>query len=62
MWNSSGRQVQISFWSDGEPNDKFGHEEDCVHMWKDDGTWNDKDCNFTYEPQATMCEKIISCT
>jgi hypothetical protein len=61
VWNSTGLKVPDSFWTAGEPNDSSGHLEDCVHMWKDLGEWNDKECNFTTNPQATMCEKIITC-
>ena len=61
FWQSSGLKVTYTHWSDGEPND-MNHVENCMHMWKDDGTWNDLPCDFINPKQYTFCEKIISCS
>jgi len=35
--------------------------ENCMHMWQDQGQWNDIGCNSLSEPQDTMCEKLVAC-
>jgi hypothetical protein len=46
-------------WSLGLPDDYFGPlSENCMHMWQNEGEWNDLSCLSTL--QATMCEKIVT--
>ncbi len=44
------------------PDDMHGPQsENCMHMWQDQGQWNDIGCNSLSEPQDTMCEKLVAC-
>ncbi len=52
----------IKFHLLGQPDDYGGYQaENCLHMWESSGQWNDISCNITQNPQATMCEKLVSC-
>jgi hypothetical protein len=42
----------------GEPDDAW-NDEDCMHMWKDIGQWNDIPCEWN--TLETMCEAIFDC-
>jgi hypothetical protein len=44
------------------PDNAHGyHTENCVHMWGDQGKWNDALCSYVTYPQDAMCEKIVTC-
>jgi len=47
-------------WSPGQPDNNFGLE-NCVHIWMDQGFWNDAECDSsTFRPhQSTMCEVLF---
>jgi len=55
IWESSGLQVTYTNWDVDRPDD---HEqfENCLHMWKGKGFWNDINCDNIL--QSTMCEII----
>ena len=49
----TGEPMSYTKWASGEPNDLDG--EQCIHMYADDGTWNDYDYN-TSSATAYACE------
>ena len=53
-----GSPLSYFFWESDEPNNINGAE-DCMHMWQDQGRWNDHICDNT--GQETLCEVIFNC-
>ena len=58
-WESSQQRASYTRWDSGEPNNDHGGEH-CVHMWKDEGKWNDLRC-VPNIPHITMCELVFPC-
>ena len=57
QWQWQGRitdPILYGFWGDSEPNGDG--EEKCLDT-NADFTWNDHECNLTY--QFTLCERVI---
>lgn len=62
IWESSGKKVTYNNWDPNMPDDAYGPQtENCMHMWQNQGKWNDLRCISPGEPQSTMCEKLVSC-
>ncbi|KAJ8334421.1 hypothetical protein SKAU_G00400600 [Synaphobranchus kaupii] len=50
-------QLDVGYWSDGEPNSYQGKNEDCVHTYRKKdalNNWNDARCNTSW---YWVCEK-----
>ncbi|KAG4068544.1 hypothetical protein HA402_004885 [Bradysia odoriphaga] len=45
-WMGHNEALNFTNWSDGEPNNAFGHES-CVHISYQNYKWNDLDCLFS---------------
>ena len=51
---STGKSVDFTNWSFGEPNNGYGRGEECAHVKNNDSfDWNDRDCNYKLR---TFCE------
>ncbi|XP_065183597.1 secretory phospholipase A2 receptor-like isoform X1 [Sycon ciliatum] len=52
VWDD-GSNVDYTFWSKGQPNDHY-HHEDCVKLYQHSSTWNDVSCGSNY---SYICKK-----
>lgn len=58
-WESNSIPLTYTNWDDGEPDDRFGINEDCGMMITDSGKWHDFDCSKSLFSTKTLCEKTI---
>ncbi|XP_066304553.1 uncharacterized protein [Branchiostoma lanceolatum] len=68
---SDGTPVTFTLWNDNEPNNYQGRDEDCVNMYKNNGLWNDAQCDSHYPyvceipkqslPEPTVLPTVAGC-